>query len=463
MNPNTSAQEPTIIVIFGITGDLAKRKLLPALYQLYKNNLVHEQTRILGLSRQSLTVDELMENVELCVLEKDNICDPAVLQEIRSKLHMSQLDPANPDEYDELLNTLNALEAQVGMCMNRLYYLSIPPQVFATVVRNLGEKGLNGSCQHGNAHTGLLVEKPFGYDLASAEELIRITTQQFKEEQILRIDHYLAKETAQNILAFRHYNPAFAQAWNDKDISQIIVRAYEKIGVEGRANFYDHVGALRDLIQSHLVQLLALVTLELPADRSDGAALHRAKQALLESISPADPALARRAQYTSYREEVQKPDSQTETFVRLQLHISNERWNDTEVILETGKGMDRKTTEIIVTFADKGAHTTNPLAFRLQPNEGIDIGLTVKKPGFDDMTQQVVMDFSYDKAFDGSTHPDAYVRVLVDALRGDHALFATSEEVVASWHILQPILDAWQQDGAQIAHYDLGWNGAGDP
>lgn len=437
-----TALEPAILVIFGITGDLAQRKLLPALYHLFKDNLVHEHTEIVGLSRQDLKVDDLLQKVELCVLEQDNVCDPAVMQAIRSHLHMLQLDPATPDDYTKLLTSLNDIEAEHGVCMNRLYYLSVPPSIYETVVKNLGEHGLNSSCQHGTAATRLLVEKPFGYDVASGKSLISHTEKYFSEQQIFRIDHYLAKESAQNILTFRRHNPIFAGIWNAKHIKRITVLAHEKIGVEGRGGFYDDVGALRDLVQSHLLQLLALVMCDLGHKEGD-IALHASKHSLLASLQAADPSKAIRGQYDGYRKEVGNDSSTTETYARVELSSNLPQWQGTEICIETGKALAAKKTEIEIVFSDE-SDSNNELTFRIQPNEGIDLQLTAKKPGFSHMLQRVRMDFSYNGVFDEPSHPDAYERVLVDAAAGDHSLFATSDEVMASWQALQPILDFWK-------------------
>lgn len=453
---DTPVLEPAILVIFGITGDLAQRKLLPSLYHLLKDKLLHEDTEIVGLSRRNISVEQLLEKVELCVLEQDNVCDPDVLHEIRRKLHMLNLNPGEPDDYTQLLSTLNDIEDKHGVCMNRLYYLSVPPSVYGAVIRNLGEHNLNGSCQHNTAKTRLLVEKPFGYDLVTATELIAGTKKYFNEEQVFRIDHYLAKESAQNILTFRRHNPVFRSSWDGAHIRRIDVIAHEKIGVEGRASFYDQVGALRDIVQSHLLQLLALTMIETSEDDEE-VALHAAKQRLLTSLRPVDVAKTIRGQYDGYRAEVSSPASLTETFVRLELASNLPQWQGTVIGLETGKALAAKKTEICIVFTDSADATgaPNELTFRIQSNEGIDLQLTAKKPGFSRTLQRVSMDFSYRGAFDEPSHPDAYERVLVDAVRGDHSLFATSSEVIASWEALQPVLDYWQ-NSSEIITYPVG-------
>jgi glucose-6-phosphate 1-dehydrogenase len=455
-NPNL---EPALIVIFGVTGDLSKRYLLPALYHLIKDGLLDDKTEIIGVSRREISPDDLLKDVELCVQEKDNVCDPAALEAMRNKFRMLQLDPVNGGDYDNLLKTLNAIEDEKGVCMNRLYYLSIPPGVYGPIVRNLGGHGLNESCQHGKAATRLLVEKPFGYDLASAEQLIEETSQWFSEKQVFRIDHYLAKETVQNILAFRKENYVFSSLWNHQHIQKITIEAYEKIGIESRADFYENTGALRDFTQSHLLQLLALVTMELPKNEGD-TSLHAAKQRLLEAVQPVSPdKVARdvyRGQYEGYRDEVNNPHSTTETFVSMKLSVDNERWQNVPIYLATGKAMSRKYTAITVIFKADGSNPPNQLRFRLQPNEGIGLKLCVKKPDFAHEVQTALMDFSYQATFDQHGHPDAYERVIVDAVRGDQSLFATSEEVLASWRILQPAIDEWSKGADDLFFYPKG-------
>lgn len=458
---DATSLDPTIIVIFGITGDLSKRYLLPALYRLFKDNLLSEHTTIVGLTRQNMTADQLFGQVELCINEVDNICDPAVLKNMRDKTELLQFDPAEAGDYPKLLAHLNQLEETHGMCMNRLYYLSIPPAVFTQVVHSLGAASLNKSCQHGRAETRLLVEKPFGHDVASAQELIASTDAVFAEEQVFRIDHYLAKETVQNILSFRLHNPIFANIWSSMYIQSITINAIEKIGIEGRKNFYEGVGALRDLVQSHLLQLVAITTMDLPSSIDDGH-VHHARQSLLESIAPADPWLAARGQYSSYRTEVENPDSTTETFAHVVLRIDNERWQGMPITITTGKALAEKRTDIVMKFTNPHdtSNATNTLTFRLQPNEGIHLQLRVKKPGFVDEVQEAVMDFSYSEAFaTDASPPGAYERVLVDAVRGDRTLFANSGEVLASWQVIEPIIQAWSNNADGMKIYDSGSTG----
>jgi glucose-6-phosphate 1-dehydrogenase len=457
--PQSTGLEPTIIVIFGITGDLAQRKLLPALYHLVKDGLLHEKTILVGTSRRKITADEVLEKIKPCILDEDGACDDKILKQLGNMFSIQTMDATDDADYAKLLTHLNDLEDKHGVCMNRLFYLSIPPQIFAPIVRHLGEQKLNGSCQHGVAVTRLLVEKPFGYDLASAKELIHETGKHFDEKQVFRIDHYLAKETAQNILTFRFQNPLFEAVWSKENIRSIDVVANEKIDIEGRASFYDHVGALRDLIQSHLLQLMALVTMERPV-RMSSDSIHHAKLELFNNVQtvPADKISERvvRAQYDGFRSEVENPNSTTETFARVQLFIENNRWQGVPITLQTGKALAKKETSITLTFGEKDSDQTNVFTFNIQPDEGIGIKLLVKRPGFERELDVAAMDFSYERTYDEQGHPDAYERVLVDAVRGDHTLFATSDEILATWRIVEPIIQAWSQNDTDLKTYKKG-------
>jgi glucose-6-phosphate 1-dehydrogenase len=453
---------PSIIVIFGITGDLSQRYLLPALYHLIKDGLLHEQTEIVGISRRDMTADELLDKVELCVNETDNVCDPEALKKMHDQTRMFKMDLTDEEAYVRLHESLDAIEAEKGMCMNRLYYLSIPPQVYGPIIGLMGKAGLNTSCVHGEAMTRLLVEKPFGYDLISAENLIAETGNVFGEDQIFRIDHYLAKETVQNILTFRFQNPIFESLWNNEHIQSIEISASEQIGIEGRAQFYEPVGALRDLIQSHLLQILAIVTMDQP-DILDSDHLHASRQALLDSVIavPADRVVdqAVRGQYEGYREEVANADSTTETFAGIHISINSDRWRNVPITIWTGKALDQKKTAVAMAFKGHGEQP-NMLRFRIQPNEGIELDLLAKKPGFETELQTASMDFSYKQNFASVDHPNAYERVLVDAVRGDHTLFATGGEVLTAWRIVQPVLDEWRKNSSDLKDYPKGSAGS---
>jgi glucose-6-phosphate 1-dehydrogenase len=441
---------PPVIVIFGITGDLSKRKLLPALYHLLSQDLLPEDTKIVGISRKPLTPEALLSTVELCVLEKDNVCDPVGLQRVQKAIQTHQLDPEQPEDFQKLSKLLDSFDSRTKR--NRLFYMSIPASAYPPIIRNLAAAGLN------EERNRLLLEKPFGYDLGSAEQLIKLLSEDFRESQIYRIDHYLAKETAQNLLAFRLHNPIFIPLWNCEHIKRVHIKATETINIEGRKDFYERTGALRDFIQSHLMQLLSITMMDVPADMTSQA-IHTAKQSFLEQLLPADPAFAVRGQYSGYREEVGNPDSRVETYASLRLRHSAERWQDTDILLETGKAMDKKTTEITIEFKTPHERRHDNLVFRIQPGEGISLDLVVKEPGFTDRMQHAAMDFRYTDTFKDKQHIDAYERVLMDAVRGDQSLFASDREVLATWQVLQPVLEAWQSSGDSLQTYEPGSKG----
>ncbi len=416
---------------------------------------------VVGITRQNINADQLLNK-----LAKDNpALDQKAVVMLRDKFVVQSMDVTSGNDYDRLLETMNKIEDAYGSCMNRLYYLSIPPQVFGPIVRFLGEHGLNKSCPHGQAQTRLLIEKPFGFDLKSARELIKDTGKYFSEDQIFRIDHYLAKETVQNILNFRFSNAIFESIWDAKHIKRIEISAIEKIGIENRAIFYEQVGALRDFIQSHLLQLLSVVAMEKPLSMTSEA-IHRSRLKLLKQVKAPTPnkihEVAFRAQYATYRREVENPKSTSETFAAINLRINSYRWRKVPIVIKTGKALDQKNTEVRIIFRQEAKRKVshNSLTFRIQPNEGIALELYAKKPGLDNLVEPVNMDFSYAKYFDTRSQPDAYERVLVDVMRGDHTLFATSQEVLQTWRIVQPIIENWGRRTVNLPLYE---NGSANP
>ncbi len=449
-------EKPLIIVIFGITGDLAQRKLLPALYNLKKKGYLPDALRIIGISRQALGIADVYEKLwgKLDSVEFDK----DIITALSAVTEMVQLDMEDSASYGSLLEHLHQVTRELGQGVSRLYYLSIPSQAFITVVSKLGETGHNEPFHEDAERPRILVEKPFGYDTTSAKELIDVTEKNFGEEQTFRIDHYLAKETAQNILTFRFQNPLFQSIWNTRHIDSIRISALETIGIENRVGFYEHTGALRDILQSHLLQLLALITMESPA-KLDSFSIHKSKLRLLQSIVPLESEDVHtqtvRGQYASYRGEVQNPESNTETFARLELSIDNEQWRDVPIILETGKALSEKLTEVRIHFRQTSeASGTNLLSFRLQPREGVTLQLQAKQPGLHNDTGVVEMDFDYNKSFGGTA--EAYERVIIDAVRGDQSLFASGAEVMASWNIVENVIKAWESSAEGLRFYQDG-------
>ncbi|MDF2461102.1 MAG: glucose-6-phosphate 1-dehydrogenase [Candidatus Saccharibacteria bacterium] len=450
-----------ILVIFGITGDLVRKKLLPALYYLAGENLLPEQFEIVGLTRRGTRVEDLLDGLQQELRERGEPADHGTFKRLGSIMRVVTMDMTRAQSFADLKATLDGIETERGTCLNRLFYLSIPPHTYGPVIDFMGDSKLGSGCQHGTADSRIMVEKPFGYDLESAQELITRIKRSFTERQIYRIDHYLAKETAQNILTFRQSNPLFQAVWGSRHISHIVVNAAEAIGIEGRASFYEPTGALRDLIQSHLLQVLTLVTMELP-DKPTSANVHQEKLKLLQSIKPIKPnevaTRTVRGQYKGYRDEAENPDSITETFARIEVEIDNDRWRGVPVLVQAGKRLARKDTSIAIGFGDPAArhNIANTLVFRLQPDEGISIDLVAKKPGFNDDAERVEMTFDYHNAFGEGIHPDAYERVLMDGIRGDQTLFATSDEVLASWRIVDSIVHEWAKGGDDLIIYEPG-------
>ena len=410
----------TALVIFGITGDLSTRKLLPSLAKIYQTG-EFDDVEIIGLSRRESDAHDFA---------------PAT---IADRIRMLSLNMADVNEYRQLVAT-TAEHEQV------IIYLSVPPLAVNTIVSSLGLVGMN------DERVKILLEKPFGVDTESAHETLTLTAKYFSEDQTYRIDHYLAKEMAQNVVMFRTANALFAQLWNRDAIESVTVIATESIGVESRAEFYEQTGALRDVVQGHLMQLLSLIIADIPDELHWGNVPHL-RAAALHSLKPADPQDAYRAQYEGYDEEVGNPGSLTETCAAVTLWSNDERWSGVPLRLIAGKAFDQKTTEIHVRFKRSHMSQSNQLVFKIQPDEGVQIDLFVKKPGYDHELSSRSLTYTYPE---DEELPDAYEQVIVDAIRSRRNLFASSEEVALSWAILQPVLDAWSMDDTPLPRYARG-------
>jgi glucose-6-phosphate 1-dehydrogenase len=430
----SDAIQPTILVIVGITGDLSQRKLLPAIREIAKAGVLPEAFRIVGISRRPIKLQDV-------VATDDDFWE--------QHLELRQMDLSDSQAYHAFAEQLQGIERSLGGSAQRLFYLSVPPDATQSVVQHLGDSGLAEV-----PGTKLLLEKPFGTDLASAQALVEHIAQHFKEDQVYRIDHYLAKEMAQNLIVFRAANPIFAETWNNKFISSIEVTASEKIGIEGRSAFYEQTGALRDVVQSHLLQLAALTLMELPK-LNDLQAVPRLRCEALSAIEPAQPTAATRAQYDSYKEEVSNPSSPVETFVSLTLQSKQPSWEGVPIRVTTGKALKSQYTEIRLNYRGEGNTDANTLVLRVQPDEGVQVCLWVKKPGYENALQQIPLSFDYKNHFTDKL-PDAYERVFIDAMRSDHSLFTTSQEVLASWQILAPLQAAWQAATEPLPTYPSG-------
>jgi glucose-6-phosphate 1-dehydrogenase len=417
----------TKLLIFGITGDLSTRKLLPALRSIITSKTVSE-LQVIGVSRQEVDVKRLLVS---------SLGDT----KLSSCVSVFSMDLAKNDDYARLKDYID-----LGDDEQLLIYLSVPPMASTQIVDFMGRAGIN------TPNVKLLFEKPFGVDLVSAQEVILRTAQYYNEAQIYRIDHYLAKEMAQNIIAFRGGNALFDHVWNGQSIEKIEVVALEEIGIEGRANFYEQTGALRDFLQGHLMQLLALVLMDIPANL-DWDTLPGQRLAALKSVLSGDPYLAVRAQYEGYQHEVNNLGSLTETFVSLRLASKDPRWKDVPLILTTGKALSKKTTEVRVYFRKFHDAQSNCLVFRIQPDEGIEIDLFTKKPGYERKFERQKLNYRYEE---DDVLPDAYEQVIVDAIASKKSLFTSGDEVLESWRILQPVLDSWEMADRPLFIYPKG-------
>jgi glucose-6-phosphate 1-dehydrogenase len=482
-NPLTEGLErlpvhPTALVIFGATGDLAHRKLLPALYNLAHEGALPERFELIGVARRDQPHDDFRgmarQSIERFSRRKP---DPDVLEGLIADMRYVPGAFDDDNAYSEVDRTLREFDEQAGQPLDRVFYLSTAPQFFPVITGKLGAAGLN---QPENAQARLVIEKPFGYDLASARRLNAQVLDVFEESQVFRIDHYLGKETVQNLMALRFANALFEPVWNRNFIDNVQITAAEDIGIEGRAGYYEGAGALRDLVQNHMLQLLSLLTME-PPTAFEANRLRDEKLKVLEAIVPPSveevPSMTARAQYEpgvvggvevpGYRDEPGvAPDSRTETYAALRLHVSNWRWSGVPIYLRTGKRLARKVTEIVVTlkpvphlaFQSSGSVgvQANQIVLTVQPDEGVSVSLGAKIPGPRMRIRPVNMEFHYGTSF-MSESPEAYERLILDAMRGDATLFTRNDEIEALWGIIDPILTAWHEDTeSPIPQYPAG-------
>jgi glucose-6-phosphate 1-dehydrogenase len=487
-NPLTAGLErvpvrATALVIFGGTGDLAHRKLLPALYNLAHEGALPERFEMIGVARRDQEDDDFQamarQSIERFSRRRP---DANVLDGLIDD--MRYVPGAFDDDavYNELAQVLAGFDERAGEQLNRVFYLSTAPQFFPVIAGKLGAAGLS-HCE--GAQTRIVIEKPFGYDLASARALNAQVLEVFDESQVFRIDHYLGKETVQNLMALRFANALFEPVWNRNFIDHVEITAAEDIGIGGRAGYYEGAGALRDLVQNHMMQLLALLTME-PPSSFDADRVRDEKLKVLEAIVPPDvsevPHMSVRAQYGPgtiggkrvpgyHDEEGVAPDSRTETYAALRLHVSNWRWAGVPFYMRTGKQLARKITEIAVTlkpvphlaFQSIGSVGVQPnqVILTVQPDEGVSVSLGAKIPGPRMRIRPVNMEFRYGTSF-MSESPEAYERLILDAMRGDATLFTRGDEIEALWGIIDPILTAWHEDTTTpIPQYPAG--SAGPP
>jgi glucose-6-phosphate 1-dehydrogenase len=452
--------EPHIIVIFGASGDLTKRKLIPALFNLHQQNLLGHPFAILGVSRTVMTDGEFRQKMMEFLPVNETSSD------FISHLHYESLQTSDETEYPKLNDRISQLRNNLGAPGNILFYLSTPPNLYPVIPKYLAGVGLDDQT---DGFKRLIIEKPFGTDLFSAKNLNKDLLQYFDEKQIYRIDHYLGKETVQNLLVLRFSNSLWEPLWNHKYIDHVQISSSESLGVEKRGGYYDHSGALRDMVQNHLMQLVGLVAMEPPTVISADA-IRNEMLKVFQSIRPLNAEILKdhivRGQYISanikgehipgYREEEGvNPESRTETFVAMKLNIDNWRWGGIPFYIRSGKKLPTRVTEIVINFRPTPHHLfdsignnvtqPNQLIIRIQPDEGILMKMGLKVPGAGFNVQTVNMDFHYSDLSDAYV-PTAYERLLLDCIQGDATLYSRGDNVEKAWEIMQPILDVWDND-----------------
>ena len=469
---------PTTLVIFGATGDLSRRKLLPALYNLAHEGSLPDRFNLVGASRREQSDDDFRKEAREAIESYSRReADPKVLDGLLERMTYLSIPFDQEEGYQRLVERLAELDEEHGSPLNKAHYLSVAPEYFSVIIEKLKANELNYSPDF---DVRVIIEKPFGTDLASAQSLQGVVSSAFREQQVFRIDHYLGKETVQNMLALRFSNLMFEPMWNRGYIDHVQITASEDLGIGSRAGYYDSSGALRDLVQNHMMQLVTLLCMEPPVS-FDADKIRDEKVKVLQAIRAPTPEEVHRstvrAQYTKgtvageevpgYEEEKDVPDeSRTETFAALRLEVENWRWAGVPIVLRTGKRLARKVTEIAVMLkpvpttafgGGDGAVGTQPnqIVMTMQPNEGVSISIGAKIPGTRMRIRPVNMEFNYGTSF-MSQSPEAYERLIMDAMRGDATLFTRADEVLAQWRIIDPILTAWGEDSEPLETYEAG-------
>jgi glucose-6-phosphate 1-dehydrogenase len=484
-NPLTEGLErlpvhPTTLVIFGGTGDLAMRKLLPALYNLAHEGALPERFHLIGVSRSDQPHEQYRAWARQSIVKfSRRPPDEKVLDALLENVRYVPGTFDDPSVFVRLKETLDEFDAQSGQALNRAFYLSTAPEFFPVIVTALGEQKLD---RHKGAEVRCIIEKPFGTTLDEARELNRQVLRVFREEQLFRIDHYLGKETVQNMLAFRFANTMFEPLWNRNYVDNVQITAAEDIGIGTRAGYYDGAGALRDLVQNHMLQLLCLLAMEPPVDFSADEVRNEKVKVLRAIGAPTEDqigSMAVRAQYSAgavggeevpgyLHEDGVAPESNTESYAALRLKVQNWRWAGVPFYLRTGKRLARKVTEIAVTLKpvphlalkQEGSVGVKPnqLILTMQPNEGVSLSLGAKIPGTRMRIRPVNMEFLYGTSF-LSQSPEAYERLIMDAMRGDATLFTRNDEVEAQWAVCDPIVKAWEATPGPLPQYEAGTQG----
>ncbi len=455
---------PTFIIIFGVTGDLARRKLIPSLYSNYIKGRLPKLLRIVGVGRREWTDATLVEHAHQSLKDfAADIFDERVWRSFQRLLSYAKVNLPQPETYQNLKAHLERLEDGDA---NRLYYLSIAPEFYGDVISNLGRLGMT---REEGGWRRIVIEKPFGYDLTTAQALNQVVHGVFDESQVYRIDHYLGKETAQNILFMRFANTIFEPIWNRSHISNVQVTVAETVDVGTRAGYYDQSGVMRDMVQNHVLQLLSLIAME-PPSAFDADALRNEKVKVLQAVRAVKLDDTVRAQYEGYRAAAGvAADSQTPTYAALKLFIDNWRWKDIPFYLRSGKALRSKTTQVNIQFKrppnsifelnESGDFSRNMLSICIQPDEGFHLTIQAKIPD-QQIAKSVDMELHYENAFIADNLPDAYERLILDAINGDAALFIRSDEIESAWKIVDPIIEGWAESGAMQSYAKGSWGPA---
>jgi glucose-6-phosphate 1-dehydrogenase len=460
--------EPCVLTIFGASGDLTRRKIFPALYALAVRDLLPENFAVLGVARSEQSTEEFVAQMEEAVREfgRDEF-KPDVWDELARRTRYTATEFADEEGEDRVAATLTELDEEHGTRGNRVYYFAVPPEAMPKLAEELGERRTT------SGWTRLIVEKPFGHDLASARELNELLRRSFREDEVFRIDHYLGKDTVQNLLALRFANGIFEPIWSRVFIDHVQITVAETLGIERRAAFYERAGAIRDVFQNHLLQLVALTAMEPPIDFTADA-VRNEKLKVLKAMPTPDPRLVVRGQYgpgfvggepvRGYREEEGVGrESETDTFVAARLQVDNWRWADTPFFVRVGKRLPRRETTIAIQFK-RVPHTLfeeaselrpNRLVVHIQPNEGVSLGIGAKVPGEGMRVRTVNMDFLYGGAFRTGL-PEAYERLILDAMLGDATLFSRADEIEEQWALVDAIVAAWRRDRPSFPNYAAG-------
>ncbi len=459
--------QPTILVILGATGDLTHRKIVPSLYQLYRKGKLPKLFHVLGFSRQNLSDADFQERVRSTlelILEPESI-DREQFTKFLALFHYQQGEFATDTDFDKLAQQLGRVDGEWKTCANKLFYLAVPPDSYENIFEQLSRSGLTIPCSDTEGWTRVIVEKPFGNNAKTAQHLDLKLSELFKEEQIYRIDHYLAKEMVQNILILRFTNDLFRRNWDSEMIEKIEVRLLENIGVENRADSFDKIGSLRDVGQNHLLQMLALTIMDRPVS-FEADDIRASRLAALQNLRPfteEQVALQTyRAQYAGYRElEGITPNSDTETYFKIRLNLEAPNYQNVPIIIESGKSLTTAKKEIIINFRHhtpclcpgNDEHYKNSITMSIEPEESISLRFWLKKPGLDWELEERKLNFFLRDMYDLTIPTEGYEKLLLDCIMGDQTLFISTDEVAAMWNFIDPIRLGWDKGLVALDSY----------